>query len=145
MKMTVLDQVSAGSVKVVLASSSPRRRELLEHVVPDFEVCGVDCEEVYPKTLAGGDIAVYLSQLKSKAIEGQENAVLLITADTIVWTHWKPAWIHRAGRLGVALLHIFRLRLAQGGIFSTASDVKGSWFGEDRAQQRRGVFVPAPS
>ena len=83
--MTVLEQINSGSTRVILGSKSPRRCELLYQVIPDFEVRRVECEESYPMDLKGGDIAIYLSQLKSAAFAGQESNAMLITADTIVW------------------------------------------------------------
>jgi len=101
--MTVIDQVNSGVIRVVLGSKSPRRCELLQRVISDFEVCAVECDEVHPKTLIGGDIAIYLSQLKSEAIAGLESSVLLITADTIVWMdgriYEKPSSVAEAQRM----------------------------------------------
>jgi septum formation protein len=54
-------------------------------VTSDFEVRAVECEEVYPTALRGGDIAIYLSELKSGSVEGLDSSIMLITADTIVW------------------------------------------------------------
>jgi len=101
--MTVLEQVNSGSIRVVLASKSPRRQELLQRVIPNFEVCNIECDEVYPKALAGGDIAMYLSQLKSRAVAELESSILLITADTIVWMdgriYEKPNSVREAQRM----------------------------------------------
>ena len=72
---------------IILASNSPRRRELLSGLGVDYEVRtlpGVD--ESYPDTLSGEDIPVYISREKAAAylpcIAPDE---LVITADTIVW------------------------------------------------------------
>jgi len=69
--------------KVILASNSPRRKELLKEIIPSFTVDTKDIEENYPNYLQGGEIATYLSQLKSKPFQPKENE-LIITADTIV-------------------------------------------------------------
>lgn len=73
-------------MKIILASNSPRRRELLADLGYDFEVkvlAGID--ESYPPTLPVADIAAYISRKKADAyrptLEGDE---LVITADTIV-------------------------------------------------------------
>lgn len=73
--------------QLILASNSPRRRELLAGLGLPFEVRvlpGID--ESYPDTLQGGDIPLYISRAKADAyrpsLTGQQ---LLITADTIVW------------------------------------------------------------
>lgn len=72
---------------IILASNSPRRRELLSGLGFDYEVRtlpGID--ESYPETLQGEEIPVYISSQKASAYLGElkENE-LLITADTIVW------------------------------------------------------------
>jgi len=83
--MSILDKIDAGELKVILGSKSPRRSELLAHIIPNFEIRTVDCEELFPSELRGGDIAVFLSELKSSAFPALGEKVLLITADTIVW------------------------------------------------------------
>ena len=54
-------------MKILLASNSPRRRELLKELGFDFQVVSVDCDEVYPENLAVDQIAGYLAELKSNA------------------------------------------------------------------------------
>ncbi|MBL4754943.1 MAG: septum formation protein Maf [Flavobacteriales bacterium] len=83
--MTFLTKVKSGAINVVLGSKSPRRSELLGSIVSDFEVRIEDCNEIFPSHLQGGEIAIYLSQLKSVAYTKQGANELLITADTIVW------------------------------------------------------------
>ena len=74
--------------KIVLASNSPRRKELLQRLGLDFKVrtlLGVD--ESYPKELKGEEIACFISAKKAEAYKttmGEDE--LLITADTIVCT-----------------------------------------------------------
>lgn len=71
---------------VVLASNSPRRKELLQRLGINFRVrtlFGID--ERYPDSLRGEDIVRYISRTKAQAYKSSmaENE-LLITADTIV-------------------------------------------------------------
>lgn len=72
---------------IILASNSPRRRELLSGLGVDYEVRtlpGVD--ESYPDTLSGEDIPVYISREKAAAyLPSIASDELIITADTIVW------------------------------------------------------------
>ena len=72
---------------IILASNSPRRRELLSGLGVDYEVRtlpGVD--ESYPDTLSGEDIPVYISREKAAAyLSSIAPDELIITADTIVW------------------------------------------------------------
>ncbi|UOE41096.1 Maf family protein [Chryseobacterium suipulveris] len=71
-------------MKLLLASNSPRRKELLQNLGFSFEVVSVDCDEHYPQNLPVEEIAGYLSELKSTAFRKLEKGELLITADTVV-------------------------------------------------------------
>lgn len=72
---------------VILASNSPRRRELLSGLGLTYEVRtmpGID--ESYPDTLQGEQIPIYISSKKAEAyLHTLKADDLLITADTIVW------------------------------------------------------------
>lgn len=72
--------------RILLASGSPRRRELLKMIVPDFEILsGKDVDETYPATMDPYVVPEYLSQLKAEAyLEDLREGDLLITADTVV-------------------------------------------------------------
>ena len=73
--------------KVVLASNSPRRRELLSGLGVDYEVRSLpDIDESYPSGLDGIDIPTYIARGKADAYRKDMKAdELIITADTIVW------------------------------------------------------------
>ena len=73
--------------KVILASASPRRRELLSGIDVDFEVRVLpDVDESFPETLQGGEIPLHISKKKADAYrELMSGDELVITADTIVW------------------------------------------------------------
>lgn len=74
--------------KIVLASNSPRRKELLSGLGLDFEVRIIqDIDESYPDSLLTDDIPLFIANEKRKAYTPTlaENE-LLITADTIVCT-----------------------------------------------------------
>ena len=73
--------------KVILASASPRRRELLAGLDVEFEVCALpDVDESFPPELQGGDIPLHISKKKADAYRPVMAAdELVITADTIVW------------------------------------------------------------
>ena len=72
------------SKKIILASQSPRRKELLSELGFQFDTLSLDIEETFPKDLPASQVASYLSRLKADSyISIQENE-LLITADTIV-------------------------------------------------------------
>ncbi len=71
-------------MKLLLASQSPRRKELLKNLGYDFESVKLNCEEIYPKDLPANEVAAFLSELKSKSFRELEKDEVLITADTIV-------------------------------------------------------------
>ena len=72
---------------IVLASGSPRRKELLMGLDIDFDVQTRPVDESYPVSLKGGDITDYLARLKAAAFERVAVNQVIITADTIVWSN----------------------------------------------------------
>ncbi len=72
--------------RLILASQSPRRRQLLGDTGIEFTLAPrFDCEESYPSTLPAAEVAEYLSRLKSEAypeVLGERD--ILLTADTVV-------------------------------------------------------------
>lgn len=77
--------------KVILASNSPRRKELLAGLGVDYEVRTLpDVDESYPETLQGADIPLYIAKEKADAyVAMMQPDELMITADTIVWLDGK--------------------------------------------------------
>lgn len=73
--------------KLILASGSPRRRELLSGLGVNFEVRLLDgIDESYPKSLSGEEIAEHISRGKANVyLETIAEDELVITADTIVY------------------------------------------------------------
>lgn len=73
--------------KIILASGSPRRRELLSGLGIDYEVKILpDVDESYPDTLQGEEIPLYIAREKADAYKSLiRPGELIITADTIVW------------------------------------------------------------
>lgn len=71
-------------MKILLASQSPRRKELLSSLGFDFEVVKIDCEEILPENIEIKNAASYLSELKANAFRKLEDDEILLTADTIV-------------------------------------------------------------
>lgn len=73
--------------RIVLASASPRRKELMQGLDVEFEVRSLpDVDESFPPELQGGDIPLHIAKKKADAYRPQMAAdELVITADTIVW------------------------------------------------------------
>lgn len=74
------------NIEVVLASNSPRRRELLGLILPSFSIApSLDIDETYPSTLPAAQVPAYLSQLKAETYKSiLKDNQLIITADTVV-------------------------------------------------------------
>jgi septum formation protein len=69
----------------ILASQSPRRKQLLEWAEVDFEIIVEPTDESYPDNLPPDQVAVHIAVGKAKAVQqktGEER--LIIAADTIV-------------------------------------------------------------
>ena len=98
-------QEIASKYSIVLASNSPRRKELLSGLDIPYSIVKLpDVDESYPPTLAGKEIPLYISKQKSEAYHPfMKNDTLLITADTIVWLdgkeYGKPVGIEGARKM----------------------------------------------
>ena len=77
--------------QIILASNSPRRKELMSGLGVDYVVRTLpDVDESYPADLAGAAIPEYISRKKADAYRSiMQPGELLITADTIVWLDGK--------------------------------------------------------
>jgi len=70
--------------KVILASKSPRRQELLRLMDIDFRIVLKDVDESYPTHLSPEEIAIYIAEKKAKAFDESVDDEIVLTADTIV-------------------------------------------------------------
>ncbi|HWD89370.1 MAG TPA: Maf family nucleotide pyrophosphatase [Mucilaginibacter sp.] len=70
--------------KIILASKSPRRQELLRLMDIDFRIVLKDVDESYPDGLSPEEIAVYIAEKKAKAFDESITDEVVLTADTIV-------------------------------------------------------------
>ncbi|MGB0178354.1 MAG: Maf family nucleotide pyrophosphatase [Owenweeksia sp.] len=79
-------QIIPQGKKLVLASKSPRRQELLRQMGLEFSVRSQSIEETYPEELEGSAIAEYLAVRKAHALAGSlAQDEILLTSDTVVW------------------------------------------------------------
>ena len=88
LKLSVGDMLeNLNKYKVVLASNSPRRKELLSGLGIQYEVKTLpDIDESFPEGLSEVETATYIARAKADAYRGMmEQNELIITADTIVW------------------------------------------------------------
>lgn len=67
---------------IILASKSPRRKELLSLITTEFEVRSADADETLPEGISPSDAVCYLSKIKAQPLNNGEDIV--IGADTVV-------------------------------------------------------------
>jgi septum formation protein len=73
------------SKKLILASKSPRRAELLKGLGLDFEVRTKDVKEDFPEEMPVEKVAEYLSEKKAAAFQDDlRSDEILLTSDTVV-------------------------------------------------------------
>ncbi len=76
--------------KIILASGSPRRKQLLELAEIPFEVIVSEADESYPGTLSAAEIAMHIAENKAIAVQEKlnlqhnNNGQTIIAADTVV-------------------------------------------------------------
>lgn len=74
-----------GNKKIILASASPRRKELLKGLDIPFEVRLRDSDESYPEDLKKEDVAIFLARKKSNSyMSDLAKNEIIITSDTTV-------------------------------------------------------------
>lgn len=73
--------------KIILASTSPRRKQLLEQANIPFEVITKPIKEEYSPTLPIKKIATHIAQKKAKAVAAIHPNRIVLAADTIVVMH----------------------------------------------------------
>ncbi|WP_031513151.1 Maf family protein [Desulfofalx alkaliphila] len=69
---------------LILASQSPRRREMLQRLGLDFEVQVASVEEIVPSGLKPAEVVEHLAALKARAVAGLRDEGLVIGSDTVV-------------------------------------------------------------
>jgi septum formation protein len=76
--------------KIILASRSPRRQQLLHELGLKFDIVIKEYDEIYPEDLAGEQIARYIAYEKAALfINELSYNEIVIAADTIVWCNKK--------------------------------------------------------
>ena len=73
-------------MKYILASGSPRRKELLKFVIPEFEIITADIEEICPDKIKAKQRPEYLALKKAKAVAEKYKDAIVIGADTAVFS-----------------------------------------------------------
>ena len=71
-------------MKLILASASPRRKELLRYITEDFTVRVSHAEENVPAGLTPEETVRYLAALKADAVFGGSPEETVVASDTVV-------------------------------------------------------------
>ncbi|MCF0070719.1 Maf family nucleotide pyrophosphatase [Dyadobacter sp. CY261] len=69
---------------LILASNSPRRKQLLRDAGFEFTVEVLPTDESYPPNLAAEAVAAYIAREKAEMFRGIRPESLVLTADTVV-------------------------------------------------------------
>jgi len=76
--------------RLILASRSPRRQQLLRELGLKFDVVIKEYEEIYPESLSGEEIARFVAHEKAASFKDNiSDNEIVIAADTIVWCNNK--------------------------------------------------------
>ena len=67
---------------IILASQSPRRRELMNYITKDFQIKVSNVDETLPEGISPQDAVLYLSRIKAEPFANKNDVV--IGADTVV-------------------------------------------------------------
>lgn len=71
--------------KIILASQSPRRKQLLEWAEVPFEIMVKETDEHFPPGLTPAEVAVYIARNKALAVQAETKSTeIILAADTIV-------------------------------------------------------------
>ena len=71
--------------RVILASASPRRQELIKLIFDNTEVLPAQCDETLPQGIGAREAVEYLSNIKNQATLNEvKGDCLIISADTVV-------------------------------------------------------------
>lgn len=77
-------------MKIILASGSPRRRELLKEACIQFEVIVSPAEEVHDASIPLSELCEKNAALKAEAVAVSNPDAVVIGADTLVWIEGEP-------------------------------------------------------
>lgn len=70
--------------ELILASASPRRKELMSLAGWEYRVCPADVDERLPQGLPVEQSAEFLAKIKGQAVQADHPHAVVISADTIV-------------------------------------------------------------
>ena len=71
-------------MKTILASASPRRKELLALAGIEYKVVVSECEEILPEKILPHDAVMLLAKQKAEDVFSRNSDCMVIAADTVV-------------------------------------------------------------
>ena len=71
-------------MKIILASASPRRRELMNLITANFTAVSADIDETIPKNVSPQGASEYLARLKAERVSQDHPDEIVIGCDTTV-------------------------------------------------------------
>lgn len=90
-------------MKIILASASPRRKELMNMITSDFSVICSDVDETVPDYILPEEAPRFLADLKASAVAAEHPDAIVIGCDTSVFSQGemlgKPADAKDAARM----------------------------------------------
>jgi len=73
--------------KIILASQSPRRKQLLQWAEIDFEVQVSQADESFPAYMPVEEVPIFIALNKAKAVQQKNSNAIILAADTVVVLH----------------------------------------------------------
>ena len=70
--------------KIILASQSPRRKQLLEWAEIPFEIISKETDEYFPPGLKPEEVAIFIARNKALAVQQEKIDEVILAADTLV-------------------------------------------------------------
>ena len=92
-------------MRLILASASPRRHELLAAAGVEFEVMASPAEELHDASVPLAELCEGNAELKAAAVAGAHRDAVVIGADTLVWIDGDPLGKPRDLAEARAMLH----------------------------------------
>ena len=79
-----IDEAGEFMSRIILASRSPRRQELIANITEDFTVIVSEAEEILPEGVAPEEVPAYLAAVKARTVAAAHPDAAVIGADTVV-------------------------------------------------------------
>lgn len=123
---------------IILASQSPRRREILKMLGVDFKVVVKDTDETFPPELQGGAIPEHIAVLKASAFDSDLQSLpdntIIIASDTIVYIDNKVIGKPKGREDAIKMLNTLSGRCHQvlTGVCIKTKDRQRSFFAESK-------------